>query len=479
VSEDRSSLGRALGRTDVIALGFGTMVGWAWIVVITSWVTKAGFWGALIAYGGGIGIVLLIGLVYGELTAALPLSGGEMVFAYRAGGKTFGWVVGWMQILANTGVAAWEGIALASAMDRLLPLEHRVYLWDIAGEPVYLSWSLIGIVGAVFIMVLNLLGLRQTIIFQIVASFVVIAAGLMMALGGITYGGFENIEPGTLDLKDKLYVVMALPALMSGFGVIPRSAEEMNIGRREIGRMIVVCIILAAVWYLMIIIAVGVGAPPEVTGSGDLPVINVVIYIFGNDNFAVFFIVVGLLGIFTSWNGFFIGATRLLFAMGRAKMLPGIFGRPGRRFHTPWAATLLVGCICAVMPLLGSRVLEWMINISSACTMVSYCCVSYSMLALRIREPGLVRPFRVGKSKWPSLLIFLLTIIYLGSYIFYAISGGGYLPVAIVIAAWFAFGLLMQLVTKASHRNISDAEQEVLIFGERLARPQRKRGDAQ
>ena len=93
--EDRSVLNKGLGRTDVIALGFGTIVGWGWIMMGASWVTGAGCLGAVIAFLLGGGVLLLIGLVYGELTAALPLAGGEFVFVYRAIGQRTAFLTGW------------------------------------------------------------------------------------------------------------------------------------------------------------------------------------------------------------------------------------------------------------------------------------------------------------------------------------------------------------------------------------------------
>ena len=88
----------------------------------TSWVNEAGILGAVIAFLIGGAIILAIGLVYGELTAALPLAGGEFAFIYRAMGRNSAWLVGWIMTLAYMGVAAWEGIALATAIDYILPI---------------------------------------------------------------------------------------------------------------------------------------------------------------------------------------------------------------------------------------------------------------------------------------------------------------------------------------------------------------------
>ena len=36
-----NKLSKVMGRTDIIAIGFGTMVGWSWIMMTTSWVNEA------------------------------------------------------------------------------------------------------------------------------------------------------------------------------------------------------------------------------------------------------------------------------------------------------------------------------------------------------------------------------------------------------------------------------------------------------
>ena len=121
MEKKRNLLSKVLGRTDIIAIGFGTMVGWSWVMMGPIWVNEAGLIGAIAAFIIGGAIILTIGLTYGELTAALPLAGGEFVFAYRAMGNRAAWIVGWIMSMAYIGVAAWEGIALATAMNYMFP----------------------------------------------------------------------------------------------------------------------------------------------------------------------------------------------------------------------------------------------------------------------------------------------------------------------------------------------------------------------
>ncbi|MEM6709754.1 MAG: amino acid permease, partial [Pseudomonadota bacterium] len=80
---------RLLGRRDVIALAFGAMIGWSWVVLAGDWIASAGVLGAVGAFVVGGLIMALIGLTYAELAAALPFAGGEHVYATRALGP--GW----------------------------------------------------------------------------------------------------------------------------------------------------------------------------------------------------------------------------------------------------------------------------------------------------------------------------------------------------------------------------------------------------
>ena len=66
-----------------MALGFGTVVGWSWVMMAGEWVAAAGFGGAIVAFCICAGVFLLLALLYGELASALPLAGGEFVYVYR------------------------------------------------------------------------------------------------------------------------------------------------------------------------------------------------------------------------------------------------------------------------------------------------------------------------------------------------------------------------------------------------------------
>ena len=229
MTDDNHSFQRVLGRTDVLTLAFGTMIGWGWVVLSGLWIHEAGMIGSLIAFAIGAVLCILVGLTYAELTAALPLAGGEMVYAYRAMGNGMAWLIGWAISFAYIGVAAWEGIALATAIDYILPIPKVWHLWDVAGYSVYGSWAVVGMIGALALLLLNFRGVRPAAIFQVMATSFLFLVGLIFIFGGISFGSTEYITSNVTSVKGIIAVLLMVPSMFVGFDVIPQSAEEMNL----------------------------------------------------------------------------------------------------------------------------------------------------------------------------------------------------------------------------------------------------------
>ncbi len=469
-AEKKNGFSRALGRTDILALGFGTMVGWSWVMVMTTWVTKAGFLGSILAFLSGSVVIFIIGITYGELTAALPLAGGEIVYVFRTLGYHMAWAVGWTMSFAYISVAAWESIAIATALDYLLPIPDLFHLWDIAGNLVYLSWAAIGIFCAVIMVLLNLFASRPAMIFQVMATAGFLIVGFIILFGGITFGSAENIGPLFTSVDGFAYVILMVPSMLIGFDVIPQSAEEMNIPLKAAGRMILACIIMAVIWYIAIIIGVSAAAPPEIRVSGLTPAADVITYAFGDNTFGKIVVLGGILGILTCWNGFFMASTRLIFAMGRAKMLPSIFGKLHKKYGTPWAATFLVGGVCVVSPLLGENAFLWFFNASAFCTLFTYFLVALAFMLLRVKEPDLNRPFRVKGGKYVGVAAVILSALYFLLIAYNTMIKSLIAEELVIIGVWIIIGTLFIFIARFQHGAQSKRDRELLIFGEEFAR---------
>lgn len=96
---------------DFFMLRFGSMIGVGWTVSLNNWFqTSGGVLGTVLAFLLETLMVIPIGLCYGELTSAMPVSGGAMAFAYRAEGSSFSFLGGWLTSLAYIVLLPWEMI---------------------------------------------------------------------------------------------------------------------------------------------------------------------------------------------------------------------------------------------------------------------------------------------------------------------------------------------------------------------------------
>ena len=104
-----------------------------------------------------------------------------------------------------------------------------------------------------------------------------------LLIGGAGFAGSaENLQP-LFDhgAKGLLGVLVMVPFMFVGFDVIPQSAEEVNIPFSDIGRMLMISIIMAVLWYVLIIGAVSMGLPGIDRAASSLPTADATVAIFG------------------------------------------------------------------------------------------------------------------------------------------------------------------------------------------------------
>ena len=286
-----------------------------------------------------------------------------------------------------------------------------------------------------------------------------------LLLGGLVYGSRDNIGSVFTTGRGFSYVLLMVPAMLIGFDVIPQSAEEMNLEKRDIGRMIVVCIIISVVWYCLLILGIGLAAPEEIRSSGIIPVADVAEYAFRSQLFSDLMIAGGVLGILTTWNGFFLGASRLIFAMGRARLIPAVFGRTMGKNHVPVMAILAVGILCIATPMLGRNALIWLVDMSALCALFTYTMVAVSFVRLRRREPELERPFKLWNNAWSGALISMIAIVYTLFYIGSTVSQGEITAAYAMLIAWLMAGVFLYGMADRQRRDLSETEEEYMVFG--------------
>lgn len=472
---ERQTFAKTLGRGEIWAFAFGSVVGWGWIMLAGGWVSAAGSIGAIVAFVIAAAVCVFIGFAFAELCPMIPQTGGVLVFAYRAGGYKFAWFAAWAMAFAYVAVACWEGPAFGTAVEYLFPslTENANVLYSIEGYDVTLPWLVIAVIGTLFTIFCNWRGMSFAKIVNTIAALALVIGGIIFFFGGVTLGDISNAQPAFAGggFSGVFIVLMAAPAMFVGFDVIPQSVEDMKIPVKQAGNMVILAIVLGALWYILMILGASFGAPAEFRDSASIPVADIATYVFGSKIFGTFVIIAGIGGILTSWNAMYIGATRIIFAMARAKMLPPVFAKLHPKYNSPTAALTLVGILGLASIFLGKNALGWFVDASSFGTVVAYLCAAIAFYALKKAEPLTERPFRAPGGKLTAVIAIVAAAAFVCIYLPFSPSGGlGHME-WIMVALWTVIGIILAFaVTRSSYSHVTAAEREILIFSEEYAR---------
>lgn len=443
MSDENTALVRVLGRWDVLVVAFGAMIGFGWIVLTGDFLRDAGALGAASAFAVGGVVVSLIGLTYAELVSVIPKAGGEHNYVLRGMGARPAFATSWLLVLGYITVVAFEAVALPESLSYLVPGLESARLWSVAGSDVYGMWVLVGVLAAVVMTALNYVGVRPAAMFQTIAVLFLCAVGATLLAGAFIGGTTEHLRPAFgSGLGGTIGVLMAVPFLFVGFDVIPQTAEEIKVPFRQVGVILVLSVGCAAAWYILVMLTVGSAMPADDLGVSGLAAADGMAALWDSSVMGNVLVLGGIAGILTSWNGFVIGVSRLLYAMAQSGMMSAWFGRVHPRFRTPGNAILFVGAFSVIAPFFGSELLTWMVDAGGLAIIVAYTMVALTFLALRRNEPELDRPFRVPAGRVVGCLAVAfglgLAVLFLPG-----MPSGLTTPEWIVVGLWGAFGVLL------------------------------------
>ncbi len=468
MEQKRTSLDKVMTGMDLFGLAFGAMIGWGWVVLAGDWLRLGGVLGTVVAFAVGALMCILVSIVYAELTSAMPVAGGPFVFVYRGLGENWAWLAGWTTIVAYVSVAAWESVAIVAAIDYVIPMPKLVYLWTVAGENVYLSWSLIGVFISLGVVFLNCRGTRLSTRAQNIGTKLLLVAGLGFLLASAVKGTVSNLGSVWVSGAGTSAVLMMVPFMMVGFDVIPQSAEEAKVSPRTIGKLLVFSVVAASLWYILIALGLGLAIPTTLRASSRLAVCIAMETMLGHSLWGRLVAVGGICGILTSWNAFFLAASRVLFSMGRAGMLPSWLAQVDTATGAPVRAIVFVGLMCAIAPFLGSNTLTWLANVGSLSTCVTYFMVSLTLVKLRFTEPEMDRPFRAGRSACLGILAVFVTAWFVSLYMPIGPSSLCWPYEWVIVIVLGGMGLAGFWLYRQSQSKLSTQERDYMILGESM-----------
>jgi APA family basic amino acid/polyamine antiporter len=367
------------------------MVGVGWLVVMDDWLLRGGVLGGILGFAIGGALLLPIGYVYGKLVTTMPDAGSEIAYTAKVFPRAISFATGWMMILAYFIVCPWEAVAVGRIAAYIFPGLDSVELYRIAGRPVYLPHLLIGLTLTGLLTVLNYRGIRFSATFQNWTSFGTIALFVVFVSFGVAKGSPNNLPPlfTHSPFVSVLLVMQIVPYFMTGYESVTKSAEEANPEFRSRGffRAIWMAIVVGILFYTVVIAAVGYVAPwRQLTGEKFMTAVAFERAV-GSRWIVSVILASALLSLFKVFNGNFVAASRLLFAMGRRDLVDHRVALVHPRNQTPAIAVVCVGVATGACMFLGDAILVPISEVGSVASATGWLAACAAYFAMK-PSPG-------------------------------------------------------------------------------------------
>ena len=385
-------LARKLRLVDYFALGFGTMVGTAWLVVMDDLLQRGGPLGAILGFTAGALMLLPIGYVYGKLVKLMPDAAGEVAYTARVFPPAVSFVTGWMMFLAYLLTCPFEALAAGRITGYLFPVLNTIGLYRLGNYTVYLPHVVLGLGITIFFTWLNFCGIHASTKFLKFTTFTFLALVVTFAAAGVKHGAMQNLRPlfSHAPLVSILLVWQVVPWMMSGFESVVKSSEEASpdFQHENFSVAIIMTIFAGLAFFWVVISSVAYVAPwKNLDSSLQFPAAVAFENAFHARWIVNLLLGTALVALLQAFNANMVAASRLLFAMGRRQLLLPTMGRIHRTNHTPATAVYAVGAVTAGAIFLGEAGLVPILEVGAVACAVGWmsACASYLLL-----KPGML-----------------------------------------------------------------------------------------
>ncbi len=359
------------------------MVGVGWLVVMDDWLSRGGVLGAVLGFAIGGLLLLPVGYVYGQLVATLPDAAAEVAYTARVFPSFVSYFTGWMMVLAYFIVCPWEAVAVGKISGYVFPALDSIEIYRVAGRAIYLPHLIVGLALTAVLTGLNYRGIRLSATFQNWTTFGTLAFFVAFVGFGATKGSVRNFPPlfTHAPFISVLLVMQIVPYFMTGFESVVKGAEEARpeLRTRGFARAIWAAIVVGTVFYTVVIAAVGYVAPWRKLLAERFMTAVAFEQAAGSRWIVRVILAAALLSLLKVFNGNFVAASRLLFAMGRRGLVNPALGRVHAVNQTPSVAVLCLGTATAACMFLGDSILVPVSEVGSVACAVGWfaTCAAY------------------------------------------------------------------------------------------------------
>lgn len=368
-------LARRLGVTDAVVIGVGAMLGAGVFVVFAPAAAAAGGTGLLMALTLAGFVAFCNATSSARLAARYPESGGTYVYGRERLGPLAGFLAGWGFAVGKTASCA------------AMALTVGAYLWP--GQA-----RLVAVLAVAAVTAVNLRGVSRTALATKALVGVVLGVLALVAVVGLTSGGFAADRiggPGGVGAHGVLTAAGLLFFAFAGYARIATLGEEVRDPRRTIPRAVPLALgVVLAIYLVLAVVTLGVLGPDRLAASAA-PLADVVTAV-GLPGLAWVVRVGAAVAVTGVLLSLLAGVGRTLLAMARRRDVPAGLAAVHRVHQVPYRAELMVAMVVAAVVLVGD--VRGAIGFSSFTVLVYYAITNAAALTLG-RDPDRRLPVRL------------------------------------------------------------------------------------
>ena len=421
-------LKRALGATNLTALGIGAIIGTG-IFVLTGTVAAQNAGPAVVLSFVLAGVAsIFAALCYSEFASLVPMAGSAYTYGYATLGELFAWIIGWDLILeyalgAVTVSIGWSGYVVSFLRDiginipPALSAARGTLITLADGTQVTAIFNLPAVIIIAIITLLLVIGISESARVNNVIVFVKVAVVLLFIFGAVHAVNPANWHPfippstgvrGHFGWSGVTQGAGIVFFAYIGFDAVSTAAQEAKNPQRDMPIGIIGSLLICTVLYIAVS-AVATGIVPYL--QLDVPDPIAVAADHAGLGWMSAAIKLGAIaGLSSVILVMLLGQSRIFWTMADNGLLPKFVSRVHPKFRTPWITTILTGIVVAFFAALFTvREAGSLVSIG---TLLAFVIVSIGVLVLRIREPELPRTFKTP-AVWVVAPLGALSALYL------------------------------------------------------------------
>jgi APA family basic amino acid/polyamine antiporter len=394
-AEEGHGLKKAVGVTQLTAMGVGAIIGTGIFVVIGK---GAGIAGPAVILSFVLAAVACVfsALSYAELASSIPVSGSAYTYTYATLGELVAWIIGWDLILeygvSVAGIAVGWGGNVNAFLDAAFNYQLPEAIAKSPSEGGTFNLPAVFVVLAItFVLVRGVTESARLNLIMVVVKLSILVFFLVVAFANFGTSHFTPFAPAGFDGVTSAAAVIFFAYI--GFDAVSTGSEEARNPARDLPWAIIGSLLICTVFYVLTAVgALGIASPDTMKDS-DAPLATALDEGAGISWAAGILALGAVIAITSVVLVIFYGQTRIMFAMCRDGLMPQRLATVNQRYGTPARLTVGLGVLIAILAALVP--LGTIVELVNIGTLFAFVLVNIGVIILRRTRPEMPRPYRV------------------------------------------------------------------------------------